>query len=586
MTDRGRRILTGAVAWGIVLGSVLINIKNIYTSCQVDSEYQVTMAYRMLRGDAMFSQMWEAHQTSAFFLAFFEWLFLKITGSTTGIMIYANTVGMLCKTVVSLVLYGTFRRYADKRIAFAVLIFSLNTYAKDIVLPDFSNLQVWFILLLVCCMTAYCEENGRRIWLVLGAVCLCLAAVVYPSCVLVWLPCVVLICMYSDRRVQDALILTGICGGSGLAYLLAFMRRQPEKFLMYIYQIWSGDSSHSVNLGGRLALLAGDFKVLAVLLVCIALWAFAVILGVLAYRKAAMRKGKEVAGRKLFYAAICVGLGGYILEYFVSLPMEEAGTKHQFFILYILLEIIAVVCVRFLNEREKKIFWVSHLIGWGSFTATLLLSAMGLFPTLPYLIPNICADLIALGRIWRDETQNEGGGQRLVVLRGSVPAIMICAVMIFRNFFYISGWMVVPGNVYEDSIFSVTWTAKDGPLKGIVNRDGTFVADMMYREWQQYIKPGDKVLVLAYPTLNSTVYLYEDVEICADSCISTPTYSQRLLDYWEENPDKYPNVVVATKSYGKALYLGGDRRVIDWLSEEFNADEMIEGEYWYYYFKR
>lgn len=70
--NKNRKILLGAAAVALVLGSLLINIKNVLTSCHVDAEYQVVMGYRMLQGDAMFSEMWEAHQTSAFFLAFFE----------------------------------------------------------------------------------------------------------------------------------------------------------------------------------------------------------------------------------------------------------------------------------------------------------------------------------------------------------------------------------------------------------------------------------------------------------------------------------------------------------------------------------
>ena len=141
----------------LVLGSFIINIKNIFISCQVDAEYQIVMAYRILQGDKLFSQMWEAHQTSAFFLAFFEWFFIKITGSTTGIMVYANTVGVICKTVIAFCVYKTYQKYVDKKVAFAALLFVLNTYPKDVVLPDFANLQIWFGLLLMCCLICYFE---------------------------------------------------------------------------------------------------------------------------------------------------------------------------------------------------------------------------------------------------------------------------------------------------------------------------------------------------------------------------------------------------------------------------------------------
>lgn len=211
--------MTGKRQWAwrgiglaLVAASLLINIKNIFTSCQVDAEYQVTMAYRLLKGDAMFSEMWEAHQTSAFFLAFFEWIFLKITGTTTGIMVYANSVGVVCKTLVAVAVYAVMRRYTDKRAAFAALIFTLNTYPKDVVLPDFANLQIWFALLLMCCLIRYVQEEKTG-WLIAGAFCLCLEVLSYPSCAIVWVPCMVVIGSYSKRRMRDMLLFTGICGG-------------------------------------------------------------------------------------------------------------------------------------------------------------------------------------------------------------------------------------------------------------------------------------------------------------------------------------------------------------------------------------
>ena len=163
--------------------------------------------------------------------------------------------------------------------------------------------------------------------------------------------------------------------------------------------------------------------------------------------------------------------------------------------------------------------------------------------------------------------------------------MMLCAVMLFRNLVYLNGWMIAPSNFREDSIFGVDWTAQKGPLKGIVNREGTYVADVSYAEWQELIVHGDRVLVISYPTLTPTVYLYQDVEICADSTISTPTYSERLFTYWEENPEKYPNVVVA-KCYGGNLMVGEYNEVVEWLTEKFEADEVVDGTFWRYYIHR
>ena len=610
-----RKKLANAAAVLLILGSVLINIKNIVTSCQVDAEYQVAMAYRMLRGDAMFSKMWEAHQTSAFFLAIFEWIFLKITGSTTGIMLYANAVGVACKTVVAFCVYCVIRKYADKRAAFMALLFALNAYPKDIVLPDFANLQIWFGLLLMCCMIRYLasmetmkqgngvtanaakaqEESEKKPgatadrkrslpWLILGALCLCLQVLSYPSCANLWLGCVILMWRYSDRRLRDIGIFTGVCALCGGVYLLYFMRGDPAKFMEYVFYIWSGDETHAIGMAERLGafgqdlvLLLSDLRYILIVAVCAAFasWVCKKYFG----KGSGKETEKEDVRAKRLYPYFCWFLVFYILGYLLHLPKEDVGTKYHFFLLYGFVEIAAWIGRKYLKHAEKRVFDVGQAVGIGGFLATLFLSDMGLFAAFSYLIPAICVSMLSLVR-WGD-VKIQGSGA--TAGRGLILAFSLCAVLIFRNFIYLNGWMEAPKSFREDSIFGTTWTAEYGPLKGIRNGDGAYVADITWREWQDMIKPGDRVVVLSYPTLPAAIYLDQDVEICIDSVISTPTYSERLLAYWRENPEKYPNVVVV-KCYGGSPMIGEYNVITKWIDEEFHAVRVEDGTYWRYYF--
>ncbi len=199
----------------------------------------------------------------------------------------------------------------------------------------------------------------------------------------------------------------------------------------------------------------------------------------------------------------------------------------------------------------------------------------------PFAVPNASADRPVDGpAAVSDAFEDRSGGPAF--RRRFLPAALLCAVMLFRNLIYLNGWMEVPQNFLEDSIFGVGWTANYGPLKGIVNGAGAYVADVSYLEWQDMIREGDRVMVLSYPTLTPTVYLYRDVEICADSTISTPTYSERLFSYWEQNPDKYPNVVVVKCFWGTPM-IGPESAVSEWLSR-FPAKRVEDGTYWRYYF--
>ena len=105
-------------------------------------------------------------------------------------------------------------------------------------------------------------------------------------------------------------------------------------------------------------------------------------------------------------------------------------------------------------------------------------------------------------------------------------------------------------------------------------------------EWKEYIKPGDTIWILGEP-VDTLGYLYEDVEVGAPTVMSTPTYNEQLLYYWELNPEKYPDVVILASSFGELSWeLRANEWLMDWVHNEYCADDVIDGNYWRYYIKR
>lgn len=559
----------------IVIAVVLINIKNIFTSCQVDAEYQVAMAYRMVKGDLMFTEMWESHQTSAFYLAFFEFIFLKLAGSTTGILLFSNAVGILTRTAISIFLYFTVKPYVDKRAAFVMLVLGMSLFPKDVMLPDFANLQIWFGILLMCGFIRYFAGKGKRGWLIFGAAALCLQVLSYPGCVLIWALAVMLILLFSEEKGKDVVIFTGTCAVAGVLYLIYFMRGDPAAFVNNLIEIWSGDMYHAVTLGQKLSAMGAEVWALVCDIPYFLLAALpaAILTGVITlFTK---KRGEEMKGQKMLVLFFAMFLVAYAAGYFLHLPNEHAGTKYHFYTLYFFVIGAAFYERRRLNRPENIVFLTGQFIGFGDLLATFIMSDSGLFTSIPYMIPGILTAVIPLRKAWA-----ESFGERTY----SVTLTILCGLMLFRGAFYINGWMTIPGNIYEDSIFSVSYQTQDGPLKGIVNWGGTLEADLSFDEWREIVNPGDKLLVFSYPMMKASVYLYEDVVICQDSVISTPTYSERLLRYWEQNPDRYPNVVAVKCSNG-VEEIGGESAISRWLYEEFQADEVIDTTFWRFYIK-
>ena len=71
----------------LIILSVLASFKMIFFAVGLDEEYQLVMAYRNVRGDRLFLDMWEPHQSSAFLCALLMKPWLALFG-TTGVVLY------------------------------------------------------------------------------------------------------------------------------------------------------------------------------------------------------------------------------------------------------------------------------------------------------------------------------------------------------------------------------------------------------------------------------------------------------------------------------------------------------------------
>ena len=63
------------IVYGILVAIASVSL--LFTNISYDVEYQVAMAYRVLKGDVMILEMWEPHQTSAFLCAIFMKIYMK-----------------------------------------------------------------------------------------------------------------------------------------------------------------------------------------------------------------------------------------------------------------------------------------------------------------------------------------------------------------------------------------------------------------------------------------------------------------------------------------------------------------------------
>lgn len=220
----------------------------------MDEEYQLMMGYRALRGDHLFKEMWEPHQTSAFLCTGLMWLYKALTGTYTGILLYLRVCTTLIQICISLYLYHVLKQLLERKYALLCTLIYFNMIPKIIQIPDFSNMQLWFFTLTVLFLTQYVlgrdREHADRAWMVFGAgVWMSMEVLAYPSCVILF-P-FFLLCLYrtsGTKKWRDMGLFAGACAVCALIWLCAVLRNVSlEELLRNVKLLLGFDLTHELS---------------------------------------------------------------------------------------------------------------------------------------------------------------------------------------------------------------------------------------------------------------------------------------------------------------------------------------------------
>lgn len=523
MDNRERRMWKVFVRLFLLILSALATVKIVFLGTDVDEQYAVTMAYRMACGDRMFMEMWEPHQTSGFLAAFLIKIFMLVTGGgVDGLVIYLRLAGVVFQGSVSLFLYDTMKRYCSGDTAFLAAVFFYNTLPKYSQIPEFANMLVWFsVMMFLCLMRFFMKAGGKRIWLVLAGICMSLLVLSYPSCLLAVFP----VCFGiwhlgagRERLISEAWFL-GSCAVCGLGYLLHFLSHMTvEEFIFGISQMMS-DGSHSDTLSDKLAIYGGDMvrlmpHILIVLALALGLWALF----------------KYIVKRELSFILsvlfISVAEQMYVWltkDYYLKFPL----------LIYPILVLIGLCRYRrrekYGIDRESRAyqaaFWFGSITAVWILLAAFIASNVHIFESSEYMMIGMVASFGYL----EYERKNTS------VCWGLVTLALLCAVMFRKGYlmYYFYG---------KETVFVTKQKALDGPLAGVYCRysDG-YDYNMKGLVIDQYIPEGSTVMYVGIETL---IYLQGGYDISNFSTISTPVMDERLFEYWEKYPEKYPEYVI------------------------------------------
>lgn len=208
---------------GLLMG--ICAVRSLYGFDWSDETYYVALPYRFLLGDAPFTNAWDLHQLAAFFTVPLLRLYLAVSGSADGSILFFRLSYVLFTFVTSIFAYCTLRKrfsYASSLTVSALLLvfahFAIGSFSYDTQVILFAALSVLFLI-----RADTCRRN--RINLVLAGLFYAFAVQSYPQFV-VSVPLAALFFWFQSRRSRLAGMRRGspiwFAAGVGAAILLFF----------------------------------------------------------------------------------------------------------------------------------------------------------------------------------------------------------------------------------------------------------------------------------------------------------------------------------------------------------------------------
>jgi hypothetical protein len=555
-------------------------VKNIFVGMDVDEEYGVVAAYRILKGDKLLLQMWEPHQTAAIFTAILEKPMLMLMGGRTDFLdLYLKIVYFIIHSLITVFIYKTLKKYVaglDKNAAVLTALIFFATSPKSTFVPEYSNLHIWFFTLLTMCLVRYysplcgqakghavdsdkasalSDDCGHILWLFAAGMSMTGDVMAYPALILIVPLCVLFICRRHVRRVW--LELTAFFAPCVISfiifagYLLSYMT--PSKIMEMVGYVLA-DGSHQLDYGEKILTILSEFAIMAL---CIIFSAAAALIIVHIYLKLThTERNKE----KKILAVVFVFLMIQIVIQFVCCFVSKYSGYYPH-ILYIAVSILGIFLYRN-GDRENKTGFYMILLSATGYLCVLFMSNWEPMKLNCYMVTGVIGGFICIHSYFKESA----------LVKGINVISLVSLLIIFVNIFGYC-YLIIGGEDSHSTIFSVGGYGRDGVKKGIFS---SWMSAYRYNTnmemWDDIIPEDSNVL---YVGQSQCFYMMGECNIAAPNTISTPVWDEKIMRYWEINPDKYPDVVVFESWYGDIWY-SEDNYVMQWVENEYGYTRMEE----------
>lgn len=564
----------------LLLGSVLAAVKMIFVDYTLDEEYQLVMAYRNFSGDNLFGTMWEPHQTSAFVCVWLMRLFVAVTGSNVGVVVFLRVCSTAVQLLLSVWMYRVLCSMTDRKYAFLLSMCYFNIVPKMIQIPDFSNLQVWSFTVLTLALLRYrmsggAGENtgGRWAWICLAGLGMALEVLAHPGTVITFPFFLIYIFAVSDRRnrLKNCLLFAGVCGCCAVIWLWRVLSHvPPDEFFRNLQYVMNFDLTHdmSVTSDSRIFAIVRDLKTYAFQLAIVLAITLPVLGLLMLWEKRRQIRDSSVC---LPVSGVIAVIAAELVQLFYWLVLRRGYEEPQIQMVVLVLAAL-VLCLKAKDKRKMLFPFITGAILVS--LAVLYMSDLGIWYAIPHGLPGIILSLLAM--VYALQNRLGQRSRRWIYL-------LLFGFAFFSVFG--KGFTLRAGVTETNTILGIRGVIRQGPCKGIfTNYMQAYITNCDYEVFRENVKDGENCLVVTNTVraVGTTPYLFSDVRVSHFSVVGLSGYDERLSTYWELYPEKKPDVIVVECWYGQLL-ADEDSWIMQYIEHDFGYTEVVDGNYLRFY---
>jgi len=214
-TDLSKKQMIIRIIFFAFLGVIsFLFVRRLFLGMDVSDEaLNLSESYRVGNGNRFLVDVWDYFQLGDAFFAPFLWLFVKITGSTEGIVLFSRLMYLVINAGVGFVAYWVLKDYFKNFYAKISVSFAIAFYAP------FSLYYLWYdtagqlFLLLGVLFLLKDMKNNRKLWKILAGLFHGFMVIAYPSSLVVVAVEFVIIILINRKSSNKRGALFYACGG-------------------------------------------------------------------------------------------------------------------------------------------------------------------------------------------------------------------------------------------------------------------------------------------------------------------------------------------------------------------------------------